>query len=151
MSASAAGFSDTRAARFWTATIGKKVVMAVSGAILFLFVVGHLLGNLQVFMGAEQFNDYAEFLRVEPALLWTVRMVLLIMVLLHIWASIQLAVLNKLEARPVGYVKKKEDRILLCLPDDVLERPDHRGVRHLPSDAIHLGRGRHAFRRRQRI
>lgn len=107
MSASAAGFSDTRAARFWTATIGKKVVMAVSGAILFLFVVGHLIGNLQVFMGAKRFNDYAALLRIEPALLWAVRVVLLIMVILHIWASIQLALLNKLEARPVGYVKKK--------------------------------------------
>ncbi len=107
MSASAAGFSDTRAARFWTATIGKKVVMAISGAVLFLFVVGHLIGNLQVFMGAKRFNSYAELLRVEPALLWTVRIVLLLMVILHIWASIQLALLNKLEARPVGYVKKK--------------------------------------------
>ena len=107
MSATAVGFSDTRAARFWNATIGKKIVMAVSGAILFLFVVGHLLGNLQVFMGAERFNDYARFLRIEPALLWTVRTVLLVMILLHVWASIELALLNKLEARPVGYVKKK--------------------------------------------
>jgi succinate dehydrogenase / fumarate reductase, cytochrome b subunit len=107
MSATAVGFSDTRAARFWGATIGKKILMAVSGAVLFLFVVGHLVGNLQVFMGAERFNDYARFLRIEPALLWTVRIVLLAMVLLHVWASIKLALLNKLEARPVGYVKKK--------------------------------------------
>lgn len=107
MSASAIGFSDTRAARFWNATIGKKIVMAVSGAILFLFIVGHMLGNLQVFMGAEHFNAYARFLRVEPALLWAVRLVLLAMVILHIWASFKLLLLNKLEARPVGYVKKK--------------------------------------------
>jgi succinate dehydrogenase / fumarate reductase cytochrome b subunit len=107
MSASAIGFSDTRAARFWNATIGKKIVMAVSGAILFLFIVGHMLGNLQVFMGAEHFNAYARFLRVEPALLWAVRLVLLAMVILHIWASFKLMLLNKLEARPVGYVKKK--------------------------------------------
>jgi succinate dehydrogenase / fumarate reductase cytochrome b subunit len=107
MSAVSVGFSNTRAARFWNATIGKKIVMAVSGAVLILFLVGHLLGNLQVFMGAERFNDYARFLRVEPALLWTIRIVLLIMVVLHIWASVSLAVLNKFEARPVGYVKKK--------------------------------------------
>ncbi len=107
MSASAVGFGDTRAARFWNATIGKKIVMAISGLILFGFVVVHMLGNLQVFMGAEHFNAYGRFLRVEPALLWTMRIVLLAMVILHIWASIQLALLNKLEARPVGYVKKK--------------------------------------------
>lgn len=107
MSATAVGFTDTRAARFWNATIGKKLVMAVSGAALFLFVAGHLLGNLQVFMGAERFNEYARFLRVEPALLWTARIGLLVMVLLHIWASVKLALLNKMEARPVGYVKKK--------------------------------------------
>ncbi len=107
MSANAIGFGDSRAARFWSATIGKKVVMAVSGALLFLFVVAHLLGNLQVFVGAERFNAYAKFLRFEPALLYTARIGLLVMVILHIWASVQLALLNKLEARPVGYVKKK--------------------------------------------
>ncbi len=107
MSATAAGFGDSRAARFWNATIGKKLVMAISGALLFLFVVAHLLGNLQVFLGAEHFNAYARFLRLEPALLWTARIGLLVMVLLHIWASVKLAMLNKMEARPVGYVKKK--------------------------------------------
>ena len=107
MSAVSVGFSNTRAARFWSATIGKKIVMAVSGIVLILFIVGHLLGNLQVFMGAERFDAYARFLRIEPALLWTIRVVLLLMVILHIWASVSLAVLNKFEARPVGYVKKK--------------------------------------------
>jgi succinate dehydrogenase / fumarate reductase cytochrome b subunit len=107
MSATAAGFGDSRTARFWNATIGKKLVMAVSGALLFLFVVAHLLGNLQVFLGAEHFNAYARFLRVEPALLWTARIGLLAMVALHIWASVKLAILNKMEARPMGYVKKK--------------------------------------------
>jgi succinate dehydrogenase / fumarate reductase cytochrome b subunit len=107
MSAVSVGFSNTRAARFWNATIGKKIVMAVSGVVLILYLIAHLLGNLQVFMGAERFDDYARFLRIEPALLWTIRIVVLIMVILHIWASISLAVLNKFEARPVGYVKKK--------------------------------------------
>lgn len=107
MSATAATFGNTRAARFWTATVGKKIVMALSGAALLLFVIGHLVGNLQVFMGAERFNDYARFLRIEPALLWTARIGLIVMVSLHIWASVKLALLNKLEARPVGYVKKK--------------------------------------------
>ena len=107
MSATAVGFGDSRAARFWNATIGKKIVMAASGAVLFLFVVAHLLGNLQVFLGAEHFNAYARLLRVEPALLWAARLGLLTMVVLHVWASFQLLLLNKMEARPVGYVKKK--------------------------------------------
>jgi succinate dehydrogenase / fumarate reductase cytochrome b subunit len=107
MSATAIGFGDTRVAKFWSAVIGKKVVMAITGIVLLGFVVIHMIGNLQVFMGAEHFNAYAKFLRIEPALLWAFRLFLLACVVLHIWASIQLALLNKLEARPVGYVKKK--------------------------------------------
>jgi succinate dehydrogenase / fumarate reductase, cytochrome b subunit len=107
MSARAIGFGDTRAAKFWSATIGKKIVMAITGVALIGFVVGHLVGNLQVFLGAEAFNAYAAFLRKSPALLMAVRIGLLAIAVLHIWASIQLALLNKLEARPVGYVKKK--------------------------------------------
>ncbi|HYL37037.1 MAG TPA: succinate dehydrogenase cytochrome b subunit [Bryobacteraceae bacterium] len=92
--------------RFYTSTIGKKAVMAVSGCILFLFVVGHLIGNLQIYEGSEKLNRYAVFLRSLPAALWGVRIVLLVMVTLHVWSSVQLALRN-LEARPVGYVKKK--------------------------------------------
>lgn len=107
MSPTAVGFAESRAARFWNATIGKKIVMAVSGIVLFAFVIGHLLGNLQVYMGAEAFNRYAAFLRVEPALLWAIRVILIVMVVLHIWAATSLTALNKFESRPVGYVKKK--------------------------------------------
>ena len=80
--------------------------MAVSGAILFLFVLGHLVGNLQIYEGPEKLNNYAHFLRSMPALLWGVRITLLVMVLLHIWSSVQLALL-KFDARPTGYIKKK--------------------------------------------
>ena len=107
MSARAIGFGDTRAAKFWSAAIGKKIVMAVSGAALIAFVVAHMAGNLQVFLGRDAFNGYAAFLRAKPALLYAARFGLLLMAALHIWAAIQLALLNKLEARPVGYVKKK--------------------------------------------
>lgn len=107
MSASAIGFSDTRAARFWNTTIGKKIVMAVSGIALVGFVCVHLLGNLNFFNSVEAMNAYARFLRIEPALLWVARAGLLVMVTLHIWASVQLALLNKMESRPVGYVKRK--------------------------------------------
>ena len=80
--------------------------MAVSGAVLFLFVVGHLIGNLQIYDGPDKLNNYARFLRSVPAALWAVRVTLLVMVVLHIWSSIRLALL-KFEARPAGYVKKK--------------------------------------------
>jgi len=80
--------------------------MAVSGMILFLFVLGHLVGNLQIYEGPEKLNNYARFLRSMPALLWGVRLTLIVTVLLHIWSSLQLARL-KFDARPTGYVKKK--------------------------------------------
>jgi len=80
--------------------------MAVSGCILFLFVLGHLIGNLQIYEGPAKLNHYAVLLRTEPPLLWTVRVVLLVMVLLHIWSSVRLAGRN-INARPVAYQKKQ--------------------------------------------
>jgi succinate dehydrogenase / fumarate reductase cytochrome b subunit len=89
--------------------IGKKVIMAVTGVILFLFVVGHLLGNLKVFQGPEHFNAYAEGLRTvgapffpRGALLDLVRIVLLAAVLAHIWAAVAVTRASW-RARPVGY------------------------------------------------
>ena len=89
--------------------IGKKVIMAVTGVILFLFVVAHLLGNLKIFEGPEKFNAYAEGLRTVGApffgrgqLLWVARIVLLGAVLAHIWAAIETARASW-RARPQGY------------------------------------------------
>jgi succinate dehydrogenase / fumarate reductase cytochrome b subunit len=93
-----------RAARFYDSSIGKKAVMAVTGLILFGFLVVHMLGNLQVFLGMAVMDHYAETLHANPPLLWGVRMILLVSVILHIWASIQLYSLKK-TARPVAYVK----------------------------------------------
>src|SRR4051794_29285867 len=90
--------------RFYDSTIGKKAVMAITGLILFGFLIAHMLGNLQIFIGQATMNHYAETLHGNPALLWGVRTVLLISVLLHIWAWLQLAKI-KSAARPVGYVK----------------------------------------------
>ena len=95
-----------RPLRFWNTTIGKKAVMAVSGVVLAGFVAGHLLGNLQIFLGPDRFNGYARTLNSLPELLWAVRVTLLAMVTLHIWSSIQLAVI-KSEARPVDYVRSR--------------------------------------------
>ncbi|HXA67246.1 MAG TPA: succinate dehydrogenase cytochrome b subunit [Bryobacteraceae bacterium] len=98
--------AEHRPANFYASTVGKKAVMAVSGLVLFLFVIGHLIGNLQIYEGPEKLNNYAKFLRSIPAALWTVRITLLVMVLLHIWSSVQLALL-KFDARPTGYIMKK--------------------------------------------
>ena len=91
--------------RFWQTTVGKKAIMAVTGFILFGFIVGHLLGNLQIFLPPEKINHYSATLKSLPALLWGARITLLIAVTLHIWSSFQLWLLQR-QARPVGYVKK---------------------------------------------
>jgi succinate dehydrogenase / fumarate reductase cytochrome b subunit len=105
MTATATDSQLNQTLRFFEAPIGKKVVMAVTGVILFGFVLGHMAGNLQVFLGQEKFDAYAELLRHTPALLWGVRAVLLVSVILHITASIQLTALKQ-KARPIGYQKQ---------------------------------------------
>jgi succinate dehydrogenase / fumarate reductase, cytochrome b subunit len=105
MTATAIDHRLNQALHFYEAPIGKKVVMAVTGVILFGFVLGHMVGNLQIFLGREKFDAYAQLLQHTPALLWSVRALLLISVILHIVASIQLTALNR-KARPVGYRKK---------------------------------------------
>jgi succinate dehydrogenase / fumarate reductase cytochrome b subunit len=80
--------------------------MAVTGAILFLFVIGHLAGNLQIFESRERLNAYGHLLKNLGELLWIVRAVLIVCVALHIWATVQLALRN-LKARPIGYKVKK--------------------------------------------
>ncbi len=85
---------------------GMKIVMAITGLALFLFLVGHLAGNLQVFGGAEGINAYGAFLKGTPELLWTSRIGLLVALGLHIWAGVRLSRINS-AARPQGYVKTK--------------------------------------------
>src|SRR3989441_4073557 len=85
-------------------SLGKKYIMAVSGGALFLFVVAHLLGNLQIFLGPEAINRYGHFLQSNPELLWPARIGLLLMVGLHIWSAAALSAENK-AARPVGYAE----------------------------------------------
>jgi succinate dehydrogenase / fumarate reductase, cytochrome b subunit len=106
MSTMAAVPRDNRAPGFWASTVGKKIVMAVTGIILFAFVIGHLLGNLQVFEGPAKLNAYGAFLHSIGEFLWPVRIVLLIAVTLHIVATVQLALLKK-RARPIEYSVKK--------------------------------------------
>src|ERR1700744_5749385 len=95
-----------RAPSFWASTVGKKIVMAVTGVILFGFVIGHLAGNLQIFEGPAKLNAYGAFLHSIGELLWPVRIILLICIALHIIATVQLA-LRKKRARPIGYSSKQ--------------------------------------------
>ncbi|MES1261493.1 MAG: succinate dehydrogenase cytochrome b subunit [Acidobacteriota bacterium] len=106
MSPAAAAGSSSRALRFFEATIVKKAIVALTGAVLFGFVTGHLLGNLQVFLGPERLNAYSAFLKSNLELLWGARITLLICVAAHIVVTIQLWQLKN-QARPVGYAKKK--------------------------------------------
>jgi len=102
MSAVAAQSALHRTLQFWQATVGKKYVMAVTGAVLFLFVIGHLVGNLQVFLGPEKLDSYAHFLKSLGGLLWLARLGLLVCVVLHMTAAFQLWSLKR-SARPNAY------------------------------------------------
>jgi succinate dehydrogenase / fumarate reductase cytochrome b subunit len=93
----------------YRSTVGKKAVMAVSGGLLVLFIVAHMVGNLKIFFGREEFDGYAAWLRTigTPALheswfLWIQRAGLTLCVLLHIGTATDLAVRAK-RARPVRY------------------------------------------------
>ena len=88
--------------RIFGSSVGKKYIMAVSGCLLFLFVIAHLVGNLQIFLGPDVINRYGHFLQSNPELIWPARLGLLLMVGLHIWAAVNLAAENR-AARPVAY------------------------------------------------
>ncbi len=81
------------------------MIVAVTGIVLIAFVIGHLLGNLQIFLGPDWVNSYAEHLRALGPLLWAIRIFLLVNVLLHIFYTISLAIENR-RARPVHYKRK---------------------------------------------
>jgi succinate dehydrogenase / fumarate reductase cytochrome b subunit len=101
-----------RPVTFWQSTNGKKVVMAVTGCLMFLFVIGHMLGNLQIFEGPgtldspARINVYGHFLHNLGELLWIIRGTLLLAIALHITATVQLALRSR-AARPVGYSRKE--------------------------------------------
>lgn len=89
---------------FYRSPVGKKAVMAVTGVVGFGFVIAHMLGNLQVFLGPEAMNAYGLKLHETPALLYGARTVLGLAVALHIVAAVQLIGMNR-AARPEGYKK----------------------------------------------
>jgi succinate dehydrogenase / fumarate reductase, cytochrome b subunit len=88
--------------RFWGSTIGKKVVMAVSGIVLVGYILAHVTANLLIFVGPSAIDGYAASLRTMPILLWGVRGLLLVSLVLHVLAATQLAILAR-AARPTPY------------------------------------------------
>jgi len=85
-------------------TIGRKYLVALTGAILVGFVIVHMAGNLQIYGGPDLINHYGHFLKSNKLVLWSFRLFLLGTVCVHIWAAISLAVQNK-KARPEAYQK----------------------------------------------
>ncbi len=95
--------------RLFSDSIGRKAVMAITGLLMVLFVVGHLLGNLSIFAGPDGLNAYAEKLHSLPPLVWGTRIVMGVAVLLHLILSIQITLENS-AAKPDKYAVSRSLR-----------------------------------------
>ena len=95
-----------RLRKFYGSMVGKKFVMGVTGLIGIGFVILHSLGNLLVFRGPDAINSYSHFLKSTGELLWSLRLLLLLAVILHVIAAIQLTRQSR-AARPIGYTKRE--------------------------------------------
>lgn len=91
---------------FYASMVGKKVVMGVTGLIGIGFVILHAAGNLLVFSGPQAINSYSHFLKRTGELLWTLRIVLILAVILHVVAAVQLTRQSR-AARPIGYTRRE--------------------------------------------
>ncbi|MDR1304884.1 MAG: succinate dehydrogenase cytochrome b subunit [Verrucomicrobiales bacterium] len=89
-----------------TSSVGKKILMGVSGVLLVAFVTVHMLGNLQIFLGEHALNGYAHFLKISPELLWGFRLAMLGIVAVHVLVALALTLENR-GARPVAYAREK--------------------------------------------
>jgi succinate dehydrogenase / fumarate reductase, cytochrome b subunit len=104
---------------YWSSSIGKKVIVALTGIVLVLFLAGHMTGNLLVFAGREAFNDYAEFLHhsLHGAGIWIARIGLLVALVLHIAATIALTRQNRAARIPYQFPNtiqaSKSSRIMI--------------------------------------
>jgi len=114
----------TKLATLLDSSVGKKVVMAVTGVILFGYVAGHVTGNLLVFLGREAINDYGHFLHtfLHGTGIWIARAVLLAALGLHVWAAVSLTADNR-AARPVGYRKRKSQESTFASRTMILSGP----------------------------
>ena len=92
---------------FYRSTVGKKIIMAVTGLIGIGFVIAHMAGNLQVFVGADKINAYGALLHGPLAeVTWGLRAVLIVAVVLHVLMAVQLTQRAR-NARPVGYAHRE--------------------------------------------
>lgn len=89
---------------FTKSSIGKKWIVALTGLAMFLFVIGHVTGNLQFFLGPEAINHYGELLRIWPELLWVVRLGLVACLVLHVIFTMWVVIENR-KARPEKYAR----------------------------------------------
>ncbi|MDA0766754.1 MAG: succinate dehydrogenase cytochrome b subunit [Verrucomicrobia bacterium] len=90
---------------FWGSSIGKKTIVALTGIVLLLFLPGHLIGNLLVFLGPDAINEYGVFLHEagHGALVWVARIVLLTCFVVHIVATVQLTRQNRASRTPYAF------------------------------------------------
>jgi succinate dehydrogenase / fumarate reductase, cytochrome b subunit len=102
-------FSNNPVIAFYQSSIGKKIVVAVTALVLILYVLGHLAGNLQIYIGQDRINAYAKFLHGLGPILWVIRVFLLTAFVTHIVATIQLAQENRL-AKPQKYAAAHYER-----------------------------------------
>lgn len=94
----------------WDSSVGKKVIMAVTGLIMVAYLITHVLANLLVFQGPANINAYSAFLHGTGGALWAARAVLLAALVLHVVAAVQLAS-RRYEARPMGYPGGREPQV----------------------------------------
>jgi succinate dehydrogenase / fumarate reductase cytochrome b subunit len=94
----------------WDASVGKKIIMAVTGLIWVAYLITHVLANLLVFQGPSKINAYSAFLHGTGGALWAARVVLIAALVLHVIAAIQLASRRE-EARPVGYAAGRQSQV----------------------------------------
>ena len=90
----------------YRSTIGKKAIMAVTGLLLVGFVIAHMAGNLQVFIGPAKMNAYASFLKSLGEFLWLARIILLVALVLHVLMAWQLTQIKR-KARPIDYTTRE--------------------------------------------
>ena len=103
----------SRFLRILKTSIGRKLLMAVSGLFTLGFVVGHLAGNLKMLAGPEEMNSYAEFLHQHPSLTWPVRIGLIVFLTGHVVTGVLLWGKNR-AARPKGYARNRTLRASLA-------------------------------------
>ena len=126
---------------FYQSSIGKKWIVALTGLVLIGYVIGHLIGNLQIFVSPAQINAYGAFLHSHVVPLWLVRIFLIICFVAHILTTIKLAIENR-AARPERYAVVKREQASLAAAHDARERPDRFVLCDFSHPAFHVANDR---------